>query len=617
MCGIAGFNWVDNNKIAEITETLNHRGPNDTGYHVDNSVSLGQKRLSILDLSDAGHQPMFYTPEKGACSSKYKKELIANSKTGIVFNGEIYNFKEIRTQLQNKNYVFTTNCDTELVLAAYLEWGTKCVEKFNGMWAFCIYDKEKNILFLSRDRLGIKPLYYYQSENKFIFASELKAFYKAKIPFEINTDSLNHFFIFSCTPNDNSIIENVKKLQAAENLIYSLTENKIISRNKYWKTKFSEDKISENEASEQLYKLIDDSVKKRLLSDVEVGAFLSGGLDSSIIVYFMQKYVKNLKTFSIRFDYNDFNESAYAKIIADKFETQHFEIAFTAKDIKKLIDELPHFYDDPFGDASMIPTFLVSKVASEHVSVVLSGTGSDEIFAGYGRYSEYLTLKKLKKQPAFFKNLLVNIYKQRNPDKAAKLKQLLFTKNDEELYFKLLSDLFRGEDAIRPNLNKIKKLEKYFNQNSILNSVLNFDQNLYLSEDLLVKEDRATMAHSLEGRVPFLDHRVVEFANSLPVNLKLKYKTGKYGLKKTFDKHLPKEILYREKQGFGVPLKHYFRNELKDYAESIIFDFKDFEYFDKVIVRKMWNLHQTGKADYASLFWNIIIFNKWYSNWKY
>ena len=617
MCGITGFNWNDNNKIAELTETLKHRGPDDTGTFSDKNISFGQKRLSILDLSDAGHQPMFYSANKGACSAKYKAELIASSKVGIVFNGEIYNFKEIRAELRNKNYLFTSNCDTELVLAAYQEWGVKCVEKFNGMWAFCIYDKEKNTLFLSRDRLGIKPLYYYQSDNKLIFSSELKPFFKAQVPFKIDADSLNHFFIFSCTSNTNSIIEGVKKLQAGENLVYNLSENKIIFREKYWKTNFSEQVISEKEASEKLYQLIADSVKKRLLSDVEVGAFLSGGVDSSVIVYFMQKFLPKLKTFSISFDYTDFNESTYAKIIADKFGTEHFEIAFSAKDIKKLIDELPHFYDDPFGDASMIPTFLVSKVAAKHVSVVLSGTGSDEIFAGYGRHKEYLTLKKLTKQPAFFKAFLVNIYKLKNQDRASKLKQLLFTESDNLLYIKLLSDLFRGEDAVETDLAKLKNLEKHFAHSHPINDVLSFDQNIYLSEDLLVKEDRATMAHSLEGRVPFLDHRLVEFANSLPVNLKLKQKTGKYILKKTFDKLLPHEILHRKKQGFGVPLKHYFRNELKDYAESIIFDFKGFEYYDKALVRKSWDLHQAGKVDYSSFFWNIIIFNKWYNTWNY
>ncbi len=617
MCGITGFNWSNSNKIKELTETLKHRGPDDTGYFIDKKISFGQKRLSILDLSVAGHQPMFYSPQKGAFSEKYKKELMPTADIGIVFNGEIYNFKEIRQELINKNYKFTTNCDTELVLAAYREWGQNCVEKFNGMWAFCIYDKKKETLFLSRDRLGIKPLYYYQSGNKFVFSSELKAFFKLKIPFEINNDSLNHFFIFSCTPPDYSIIKNVRKLQAAENLIYSIRENKIISKNKYWNTKFSENKITEQNAEKKIYNLIDDSVKKRLLSDVEVGAFLSGGLDSSIIVYFMKKYTENLKTFSIKFDYNDFNESNYARIISKKFGTKHYEISFTAKDIKKLIAELPHFYDDPFGDESMIPTYLVSKIASKHVSVVLSGTGSDEIFGGYSRYKEYLILKKLKTQPAILKKILINIYKQINFDKASKLQELLFSNNDNELYIKLLSDLFRGNDSINIDLNKIKYLEKLFNQKTSLNSILNFDQNHYLSEDLLIKEDRATMAHSLEGRVPFLDHRIVEFANSLPEKLKLKFRTEKYILKKTFKNKLPSEIINRKKQGFGVPLKHYFRNEIKSYAESIIFDFNDFQYYDKKIVREIWNLHQSKKTDYASFFWNIIIFNKWYNKWKY
>lgn len=617
MCGITGFNWSDSIKISELTETLKHRGPDDTGIFCDNNISIGQKRLSILDLSDAGHQPMFYDRKNGASSKKHNTELIEKSNIGIVFNGEIYNFKEIKNELNKKDYNFTSNCDTELVLAAYTEWGTACVEKFNGMWAFCIYDKQKNTLFLSRDRLGIKPLYYYESSDKFIFASELKPFFKAKIPFEIDNNALNHYFIFNCTPNDNSILSNVKKLQAGENIIYSLSHSKIISKKKYRTTKFGNNNLSLQKASSQLYKLLEDSVKKRLLSDVEVGAFLSGGIDSSVIVYFMQKYVESLKTFSISFDYKEYNESSYARLVANKFGTKHHEIKFTAHDIKKLIDELPFYYDNPFGDSSMIPTYLVSKVASNHVSVVLSGTGSDEIFAGYKRYKEYLTLLKLFKKPTAVKKIITGLYSLKDTDKANKLRELLNTKDTTTLYFKLLSDLYRGNTPYKTYLSKIDNLKAYFSQDNPINNILNLDQNLYLSEDLLVKEDRATMAHSLEGRVPFLDHRIVDFANSLPVNYKLKNGTSKYILKKTFENYIPQSILKRKKRGFGVPLKHYFRKELKEYGESIIFDFNDFEYYDKKALREIWKLHQTGKADYSSLFWNIIIFNKWYNMWNY
>ena len=263
----------------------------------------------------------------------------------------------------------------------------------------------------------------------------------------------------------------------------------------------------------------------------------------------------------------------------------------------------------------MIPTYLVSKVAAGNVKVVLSGTGGDEIFAGYKRYKEYMLLLKLQKLNKLLKSGIVNFYQLIEHDKAIKLKELIFTKCEKHLYIKLLSDLFRGNDTIHAKINKNQYLEQYFNQNSALRNILNFDQNIYLSQDLLVKEDRATMAHSIEGRVPFLDHDLVEFANNLPDMLKLKNNAGKYILRETFKNILPAKILYRKKKGFGVPLKYYFRNELKKYAYDIIFGFNKFYYYDKKLLKKSWDLHQSGKSDYSALFWNIIIFNKWFDRW--
>lgn len=616
MCGITGFNWRDDNKINELNNLLEHRGPDDAGTYTDDRLSFAQRRLSILDLSDAGHQPMFYTKKNGACSEKHNPKLIQEAKTGIVFNGEIYNFPELKSELQKKGYVFTTQCDTELILAAYLEWGTECVKRFNGMWAFCLYDIAQNQLFLSRDRMGQKPLYYYLHNGKFIFGSELKVFYKSAIKKEVDDDALHYYMLLNTSPSDRTIVKHIRKLLPGHSLIFNL-KDKTINTTSYWQIHFAENNdMTAYDARQHIYSLLDDSIRMRLLSDVPVGAFLSGGVDSSTIVYFMRKHISDLKTFSIRFDYKEFNESSWAKIIADKFNTDHYEIDFTAQDVKQLINDLPNYFDEPFGDSSMIPTYLVSKVARRHVTVCLSGTGGDELFAGYPRHHEYLLLKKLARLPRFIKTLLTYGYRLKNSDKANKLNELLNTNDDGYLYIKLFSHLFRGEDTSEYDLEKLYFLTKHFIYNDKVTNLLNFEQNIYLPDDLLVKEDRATMAHSLEGRIPFLDYQLVEFANTIPSKLKLQGKQGKYILKKTFENKLPNEILYRQKQGFGVPLPYYFRNELKDYTYDILFNANiPLQYIKPEVLNHFWNQHQKGISDYSALFWNIIMFNKWYEKW--
>ncbi|MFN8255374.1 MAG: asparagine synthase (glutamine-hydrolyzing) [Bacteroidales bacterium] len=616
MCGIAGFSWNNKEKAILVGESLKHRGPDDEGFYFEEGLTFVHRRLSIIDLSRAGHQPMFYHPESGACSENFRNEFIGKSLAAIVYNGEIYNFKEIKAELEIKGYVFTSNSDTELILAAYFEWGCHCVERFNGMWAFCIFDKRNQTLFLSRDRYGIKPLYYHRSEKGFAFASEIKPFLHLGNPFEIDNESLNHFFIFCYSPPTKSLINGIKKLEAGNYMVYSLHENRIVQQVKFWKPNIQAGFISLNDASEKIHALIEDAVKMRLLSDVEVGAFLSGGLDSSIVSYFMKKNLPGLKTFSIGFDVKDYNETAWAKRVADYLDTSHYQISFNAGDVKKLALELPYFFDDPFGDESMLPTFLVSQVASKHVKVALSGTGSDELFAGYKRYPEYQLLTRLRKLPPVLKKMLVHSYQIIHPDRAGKLEELIYSENNAVLYFKLLSNLFRGKDAIDVDISKIFYLQKYFDRKNHLSNVLNFDQNHYLTDDLLVKEDRATMAHGLEGRIPFLDYRLAELVNSLPDSYKFRHGEGKYILKKIFRQFLPEEIVYRKKQGFGVPLNHYFRNELRSFCEEIVFDFNGLDYYDKEKVKTMWNSHLNRKSDYSSFFWNLVIFNIWFEKFK-
>lgn len=605
MCGIVGFNWENEKRIKLLASLLEHRGPEQEGFHVQDGVSIGHKRLCILDLSLKGRQPI-YNEDNTVCVS---------------YNGEIYNFERLRETLEKAGHKFRSRTDTEVLAHAYEEWGTNLLERINGQFAFCIFDKRKNIFFVARDRLGIKPLYYYYDESKFIFGSELKVFLKSDIKKRMRKKTLTYYLLFGNTPSEQSILENVEKVLPGSYIIYDLTTQKIKEYTRYWTLSFSEDLCApESEITREIVQRLDRSVKARLVSDVPLGAFLSGGLDSSIIVAIMKKYVNDLDTFSIKFDYPDFNESKYAKIISEKFQTRHHEIEFNAESVRDLISELPYYYDEPFGDPSMVPTCLVSRVAKKYVTVSLSGTGGDELFGGYKRYVELALLKQLNHLPAIPKKIfsssvrMINILLQN--DKLSKLQTFMGRREDTwMLYLKLFSYMFRDKEEAVEKLAEFDHLGKHFKYENDLTNALNFDINEYLPDCLLTKEDRASMAVSLEVRVPFLDHTLVEFAAKIPSRLKIKRGLKKYILKKAFRNVLPGKILHRRKQGFGVPLMHYFRNELKDFAYKEIFGFQMFDYYDKNFLRNLWEKHQKGNADYSRLFWSIIMFNLWYKKW--
>jgi asparagine synthase (glutamine-hydrolysing) len=605
MCGILGFNWQDEKKIRMLAELLNHRGPEQDGFHVADGVSIGHKRLKIIDLSEKGRQPI-YNEDGSIC---------------VTYNGEIFNFPEIKEALEKQGHIFTSHTDTEVLVHGYEQWGTELLERLNGQFAFCIFDKNRNIFFLARDRLGIKPLYYYCDNKRFIFGSELKVFLKSDIEKRINPGAMDYYLLFGNTPSDNSILEGVKKLPAAGMLIYDLSSRKISQCRRYWKVSFDEQlDCDEKEMEKQIVERLDRAVRMQLISDVPLGAFLSGGLDSSILVSIMSKYVKDLNTFSIRFDRPDFNESPYAKIVSDRFKTRHFEIAFNADNVKELITELPYYYDDPFGDPSMIPTCLVSRVARQHVTVSLSGTGGDELFGGYGHYNDYVILKFLNNLPAPAKHILdfsaALAGLLAGKDKLNKLRGFLGKKeNPATLYLRLFSYMFRTKEESSDKLLPFKYLARHFVYPDDINNAMNYDLNEYLPDDLLVKEDRASMAVTLETRVPFLDHTFVEFAAKIPPVLKIKTGNKKYILKKAFSNILPGEIIHRRKQGFGVPLVHYFRNELRDFAYNEIFGFDMLNYYDKKTLKIYWDRHQGKKGDYYRIFWSIMMFNLWFKKW--
>jgi asparagine synthase (glutamine-hydrolysing) len=605
MCGIVGFNWEDKRKIEILTSLLEHRGPEQEGFHVRDGVSIGHKRLCILDLSEKGRQPI-YNEDGTIC---------------ITYNGEVFNFESLRDTLEEAGHKFVSKTDTEVLIHAYEQWGTGLLEKINGQFAFCIFDRNENLFFLARDRLGIKPLYYYHNAGRFIFGSELKVFLKSDIHKQVSQTALNHYLLFGYTPSGQSILEDVRKVVPGSYLIYDLAAKKITENARYWSLSFDGDaSITEQQAGREISERLEQSVKAQLIADVPLGAFLSGGVDSSIIVALMRKYVKELNTFSIKFDRPGYDESKYAKIVSDMFRTRHHEIEFNAESVRDLIEQLPYYYDEPFGDPSMIPTCLVCRVARKYVTVSLSGTGGDELFAGYPRYLQFGVLKKLNRLPAPAKKILSLSVRTINTllrnDMLNKLQAFIGPKEQTwEIYLKLFSYMFRSGDEQSRKLAEFGRFAEHFNYENDVTNALNFDTKEYLPECLLTKEDRASMAVSLEVRVPFLDHTFVEFAARIPPELKLRGLDKKHILKKAFSDILPHEILYRRKMGFGVPLAHYFRDELRDFARAEVFAEPTFDYYDQDFLMKLWQKHQRRSADYSRLFWSIMMFNLWNKKW--
>ncbi len=572
MCRIIGFvdqrgvNVYDfSGVVGKMRDTMEYGGPDDAGIFIDqkNGVALGHRRLSILDLSSAGHQPM-------------------SSDDGLIwitYNGEIYNFESIKDELQSKGYRFKSHTDTEVLIKAYQEWGIDCVQKFRGMWAFGLYDLKKNCIILCRDRVGVKPLYWYYHDGLFMFASEVKAFLQhPKYRKEINRDAVSLFFQYSYIPAPYSIFCNTYKLEPGHVLIFSCATGNIVKRC-YWK---HEDYIfksnadvalikTEDEYADELRKFLIDSFKLRLVSDVPVGVFLSGGIDSSLIAAILQsEQSSQVKTLSIGFEQSEYNEAPFAKNIASYLHTDHHELYCTQKDFLDIIPKLPKIYDEPFGDSSAIPTFLLSKFSRSDVKVVLSGDGGDELFCGYMRY---WIMEQHK--------LILQIIRRVNkPWTKSTVKQLFYFvcgnvlkfSNVDQKYSKFLR-LIESADfsdhydhMIRYFTNELIEQVGLIPQKSFLNSVLGltkgesmdrmmrFDFRYYLPDDILVKTDRATMAVGLECREPLLDHTLIEYAAGMPLGIKYRNKTSKYVLKEILSKYIPPRLFNRPKRGFGIPL---------------------------------------------------------------
>ena len=615
MCGICGINWSDRDLIEKMANILHHRGPDQKGTLVDDNVSLGHRRLSIIDLSENGRQPIHNEDES----------------IFIVHNGEVYNFKDLRKILEKNGHDFYSNTDTEVIVHAYEQWGQDCVHEFRGMFAFAIWDSIKKQLFLARDRIGIKPLFYLFDSNKFIFASEIKSILLApQIRKEINPKALYYYLGYEYVPAPLTMFMGIKKLLPGHTLTYK--EGNITTK-RYWELLFTKTRYPENYYAKRIYDLLKESVEIRLISDVPIGAFLSGGIDSSAIVGFMSQVMDEpVKTFSIGYEDETYSEFEYAKQISDYFGTDHKEILIDPYSIEHYETILWHL-DEPMSEFSLLPAYIFCKNAGKEVKVSLSGEGGDELFAGYERFIASKLDNYYRILPHTVRKKLVSNIIEKIPPKSQKkgainiLKRFIegsnysiqgkqmrwqyFSNLDEEK--RLYSKSFISQAK---NPNPLNYIENYFQKCSIqdnINKEIFVEMNTYLVNNVLVKVDKMSMANSLEVRVPYLDHIFVEFCATVPGHLKLKGLTTKYIFKKAMSKFLPKNIIQRKKQGYSLPIKNWLRNELKDYMTDLLRNSEIIrEYFDIHYLNKLINQHVKSTHDHSHRLWALMSLEMWH-----
>lgn len=621
MCGICGFYSKQNitlEQLAEMNDTMFHRGPDDSGVEIyagknQYSIGLAQRRLSIQDLSPLGHQPMHS----------------ADKRLSIAYNGEIYNFPELRKEL--KGYPFKSHCDTEVILAAYLKWGIQCVERFNGMFAIALYDREDESLYLVRDRIGKKPLYYLEDGENLVFASELKPIMKyPEFEKKIRQEQLNRYLVHQYINAPDTIFEQVYKLEPGA--VYRFQKGKKETW-KYWDiaTLYGEKKNtfqgSFEDAKEELKKKLSDSIEMRMISDVPLGTFLSGGYDSSLMTAMAQsKSEKPVKTFSIGFEDKKYNEAIYAKDVAEYLGTDHTEMYIAEQDMFGLIEDLTDYYDEPFADSSQIPTMLVSRLAKEKVTVALSGDGGDEFFCGYNNYKMLLDMQKLDPLGAMVYGVcnLPGFRQMHLMDKLPTKVQIVAGNRDKVLK---VQPFGAKHSEIAAAMLKQKQIgyrfeeeAKYDVDNWQIRRML-LDMDTYLPGDILCKVDRAGMKYSLETRCPILDKEVMEFSFALPHSYKYENGNKKRILKELAYDYIPKELLERPKVGFSVPLDKWLRGPLKEQ----LLDYCSQEFLH---TQNMFKTEETQKfikhyletgdkgsgsgANYSRMVWAYFVFQKWY-----
>lgn len=622
MCGITGFvnkngEGADRQLLEAMNLAIYHRGPDEDGFFVHHNVGLAMRRLSIIDLA-SGQQPIF-NADRSKC---------------IIFNGEIYNYQELREGLIARGHELFTKSDTEAVLRLYEESGPESLQQLRGMFAFAIWDDVDKTLFLARDRIGKKPLLYsHQPNGDLIFGSEFQALLRhPSVSRDVDHEAIDSYFTYLCVPAPQTAFKSIRKLEPGHWLQW---KNGEIETKRYWLPDFSKKiKISEEEAIEETTRIVREATKLRMISEVPLGAFLSGGVDSSVVVALMaQESDSPVKTFSIGFEEQDFSELKYAKTVARHVGAEYNEFIVRPNAVEVLPTLVDH-YGEPYADSSALPTYYVSKETRKHVTVALNGDGGDESFGGYERYMAMQLAETYRRFPAVLRKILIETPVGVLPSSEFKrtrvrdIQRFISAANlprSERYYYwmsgikdSMKDELYTADFRARFNGNRpfhfIDQWYKSANGNGLLDSTLLADQMTYLPNDLLVKVDIASMANSLEARSPLLDHKVIEFAASLPENLKMKRFQTKYLLKKVAARLVPREVVYRQKMGFGVPIGKWFRGEMKDFVHSVLLSEVALKrgITNPATVARWIHEHETGTADHTHRIWGLLMLELWF-----
>ena len=608
MCGIYGttIHYEEHEVKAKLQRTV-FRGPDQSGsksFNFDNvHVTFGHNRLSILDLDARSNQPFNYF-----------------NKVEIVFNGEIYNFIELKEELKQKGYEFNTTSDTEVICAAYMAFGYECVNRLNGMFAFVIYDRQKQLLFGARDRLGKKPFYYYHNQRQFEFASQVSSIQLFNKELSISSKAIHSYLSWGAVPDTLSIFNEVKKLGAGHFFNFNL-KNGDFKIQQYWDIDYlGNNKFlgSYSEALKKLETLSLNAVKNRLFADVPVGVFLSGGIDSSLIAALAtQTTNEKIKTFSVKFNEKGFDESIYAQQVANHLKTDHHVIECNYEEGIDLIENFSHYYDEPFADSSAIPSMLLAKYTKKHVTVALSGDGGDESFIGYHRYNWVSYMNKIYKMPKPLRILAANTLNMLPYYKLKIISKVIKNNNVNDAYLSTMysptPSYFDKSDSYNLDFEEFKYL--FHNSKNIFERISDFDIKTYLNWDINTKVDRASMAYSLEVRAPLMDYNIVDFARSLPTNFKYQKNNQKRILKDLLYKSVPKEYFDRPKAGFSMPFKEWFKKDLKDFVLSELSE-QNLNLIPGIEVNevtKMINQHMDGSWNNYAVIWKLLILKQWIS----
>ncbi len=635
MCGILGFSHFEGRRDQALKSLergihrIAHRGPDDRGveYFYDDKVGLAHSRLSIQDISKNGRQPM----------------VSSSGRFWIVFNGEVYNYRELRSELRS-DYPFKSESDTEVLLAAFERWGVEAsIEKFRGMFAFCVYDRKNKQIFLVRDRIGIKPLYYGNFGKGVVFASELKAIVgSGLLPFEIDRGALDSYLTFNFVEGENSMVSGIKRLIPGHYVKYSTIEPNSSELVAYWNPTSAcngeYSLMSADEWKAQLKEKLLESVRMRMISDVPLGAFLSGGIDSSLIVAMMQELSERpVQTFTIRSPEVDYDESTFAERVAEKLGTEHHSFTVTHKNVLESIEGVGASFDEPMADVSIIPTLLVCEKARKHVTVVLTGDGGDEVFGGYNRYLQTpRILRNINRIPSFLRRSFAGgvgssktekllsktgVFRHMiaGPEKMQKVSRLLQSEGIEDVYYHLITrnpSLAMNSPRLLLNedLLKIKKAKHM--GSDLARQLMRYDIECYLRYDILPKLDIASMMPSLEARVPFLDHELYEMSRKIPSELLFNKTKGKLILREILADYFDPNFFDRPKMGFGIPMAHWLRTSLKDWARDCLFNPDNPSILDKSELEKIWEAHMKSKQREDSEVWPLLLFFSWHASMR-